>query len=141
MANLAQGQRVMVSNGGELKERLYLTTNEEGKHICVHQNDEAQYEAGEYFRVGLWSELETIPSDLGNFETGEEIMVSNGGTNFVRRIFLGTVGNRILAVHNSEADKYRDGGRNIKSALWNTAKPALEKLSKEELADMGYEMA
>lgn len=133
--NLAAGQRVMVSNGGELKERVYLTTNSDGVYICVHQNDEDKYNAGEYFRVGLWTVLETIPSELGDFSYGQEVLVSNGGVKFQKRIFLGTVGNKILAVHARHTERFNEGGKNIKTALWNTAKPALEAISADEAAE------
>jgi len=145
MTSLAQGQRVKVSNGGELKERIYLSTSidENGNviYICVHPNYEEAYANGEYFRVGLWSNLETEPTELADIAYGDEVMVSNGGSVFKRRIFLGTVGNKILCVHASHNDRFKEGRKNLKTALWNIVKPALKKITREELEELGLEVA
>lgn len=130
--NLAQWQLVKVSNGGELKERIYLTETEDGKYICVHQNDVEEYENGNHFRVGIWTVLETEPVELYNFEYGEEILVSNGGNTFSRRKFLWTVWNQILAVHNWASENFENGSTNFRAALWNMAKKAPEQLTREE---------
>jgi hypothetical protein len=44
MRNLTEGTKVLVSNGGTLKERIYLFTNDDGLHICVHAKDELEYQ-------------------------------------------------------------------------------------------------
>lgn len=123
MANLVEGTRVSVSNGSSnLKDRIYLFTNEEGNYVCVHAADEAEYQAGAYFRVGLWSVLETENSNPDRFSYGDRVLVSNWGEVFRERTYLGKVGDRVLTVHAKDEDRFEEGKLNFRTALWNMAR-------------------
>lgn len=123
MRNLQEGTRVLVSNGGTLKERTYLFTTEEGLYVCVHNADTEKYENWEYFRVWIWSVLETLSDWFEDiFEYWESVLVSNGGEVFRPRIFLGRVGDRILTVHKQDECRFESGKLNFRTALWNEAR-------------------
>ncbi len=134
MNNVVQGQKVVVGNtlGTVDKERIFLTKTTEGKFICVHKADEDKYKDGGYFRVGVWSFLNTKPSNVSSFKYGEEVFVSNGGIKYERRIFVGAVGERFLTVVPADVEKFRSGSKNFKTGLWNLIKKAPVQLTREQ---------